>query len=250
MPMDTATCRQQAGRVLSLLDLTSLGEKDTPADIEALCASARGSIGAPAAVCVYPEHVTTACRSLAGTSVRVATVVNFPDGASDPRRVERETLRARGAGADEIDLVLPYRAMLQGHADQARPVVNACREACGDKTVLKLILETGELAKPELIRQACAIGIDAGVDFLKTSTGKVPVNATPEAVTMMLEAIAAAAGRCGIKIAGGVRTLGDAQGYLDLVELHMGADWIDPAHVRIGASSLYAELAAVLSSSS
>jgi deoxyribose-phosphate aldolase len=244
--MDTATRSQQAGRVLSLLDLTSLGENDTPADIEALCGSARSSIGAPAAVCVYSEHVTTACRSLEGTAVRVATVVNFPDGASDPERVERETRRALGAGADEIDLVLPYRALLQGQEDRARLVVKACLEACSVGTVMKLILETGELVSPELIRQACAIGIDAGVDFLKTSTGKVPVNATPEAVTLMLEAIAAADGRCGIKIAGGVRTLDDAQTYLDLVESRMGADWINPAHVRIGASSLYTDLAAAL----
>jgi len=247
--VDTDMRRQQAGRVLSLLDLTSLGESDTPARIEALCASARGAIGAPAAVCVYPEHVTTARRSLAGTAVTVATVVNFPDGASDPRRVERETLRALGAGAEEIDLVLPYRALLLGQAERARLVVDACREACGGATLLKLILETGELGSPENLRQACAIGIEAGVDFLKTSTGKVPVNATPEAVALMLEAIAVDGGRCGIKIAGGVRTLADAQAYLDLVESRMGADWIGPAHVRIGASGLYDELATLLSAS-
>lgn len=245
--MDTVMAEQQAGRVLSLLDLTSLGEKDTPADIEALCLSARSSFGTPAAVCVYPEHVTTARRSLGDAPVRVATVVNFPDGACDPHRVERETLRALGAGADEIDLVLPYRALLQGKLELARLVVDACRGACGGDTVLKLILETGELGTPENILQACAIGIEAGVDFLKTSTGKVPVNATPGAVETMLEAIASAAGRCGIKIAGGIRTLADAQAYLGLVESRMGADWIEPAHVRIGASSLFAELAAVLS---
>jgi len=248
--MDTVKLRRQAARVLSLLDLTSLGEEDTPADIEALCASARSPIGAPAAVCVYPEHVTTARRSLEGTAVRVATVVNFPDGASDPKRVERETLRALGAGADEIDLVLPYRALLQGQADRARLVVDTCRGACGKDTLLKLILESGELENPEKVRQACAIGIEAGVDFLKTSTGKVPVNATPEAVTVMLEAIATAAGRCGIKIAGGIRTLADAQAYLELVESRMGGEWIDPVHVRIGASGLFAELAAVLSAQS
>ena len=247
--MDTVKLRRQAARVLSLLDLTSLGEEDTPADIEALCASARSPIGAPAAVCVYPEHVTTARRSLEGTAVRVATVVNFPDGASDPKRVERETLRALGAGADEIDLVLPYRALLQGQPDRARLVVDACRGACGGGTVLKLILETGELENPEQIRQACAIGIEAGVDFLKTSTGKVPVNATPGAVALMLEAIAADGGRCGVKVAGGIRTLADAQAYLELIESRMGADWIDPAHVRIGASSLYDELATLLSAS-
>jgi deoxyribose-phosphate aldolase len=237
---DAATSRVQAQRLLSLLDLTSLGEYDTPAQIEALCAKANSTLGRPAAVCVYPEHVTTARRCLAGTTVKVATVVNFPDGSDDPHRVERETHRAIAAGADEIDMVLPYRALLAGDLGAARRVVDACRGACGDGVLLKLILETGELAGAERIRQA------ASVDFLKTSTGKVPVNATPAAAALMLDAIAAAGGHGGFKAAGGIRTLDDAMVYVELAEARLGADWINPAHFRIGASALHAELTAIL----
>lgn len=235
-----------AARVLGLLDLTSLGEDDTPARIRTLCTAARSAHGLPAAVCIHPEHITTAREALAGTAVKVATVVNFPDGAADPQRIARETRRAIGAGADEIDMVLPWRALQAGDAARARAGVDACRSACGPGIALKLILETGELGTPVLIRQACELGLDAGVDFLKTSTGKVPVNATPEAAAVMLDAIAARGGRCGFKAAGGIRTLADARVYLTLAQERLGADWIRPARFRIGASALFDALLAEL----
>jgi deoxyribose-phosphate aldolase len=233
-------------RLLPLLDLTSLGEDDTPARIEALCASARSCRVLPAALCVYPEHVTTARRALHGTAMRVATVVNFPDGGSDPDRGARETRRALAAGADEIDLVLPWRSLPAGRPAEAEAVVRACREACGPETTLKLILEAGQLHTPALVNEACRIGLACGVDFLKTSTGKAQVGATPEAAALMLAAIAGGGGRCGFKAAGGIRTLDEAAVYLDLAESRMGADWIDPVHFRIGASALYAQLLAAL----
>lgn len=238
--------RALAQRLLPLLDLTSLGEDDTPDRIDALCASAKTPHGLPAALCVYPEHVTSVRRGLLGTAVKVATVVNFPDGGSDAGRVERETRRALAAGADEIDLVLPWRSLRAGDAAAAVAVVRACRNTCANGMTLKLILETGALGTPELIREACAIGLACGVDFLKTSTGKAPVNAAPEAAALMLDAIAADGGRCGFKAAGGIRTLADAAIYLDLVEARLGRDWITPAHVRIGASTLFADLTAAL----
>ncbi|WEN14535.1 deoxyribose-phosphate aldolase [Rhodanobacter sp. AS-Z3] len=248
MSIDAPSPRALALRLLSLLDLTSLGENDTPAQIEALCASATAAPCLPAAVCLYPEHITTARRCLQGTTVKVATVVNFPDGAGDPARVERETQRALGAGANEIDLVLPYRCLLDGDEACVRTVVRSCRAVCTDGVVLKLILETGVLATPGLIRTACAIGLEEGVDFLKTSTGKVPVNATPAAAAVMLDAIAADGGRCGFKAAGGIRTLADATMYLQMAETRLGAGWSDPAHFRIGASALFGELCTIASS--
>ena len=238
--------RALALRLLPLLDLTSLGEDDSPELIEALCASARTAHGVPAALCVYPEHVTTTRRALRGTTARVATVVNFPDGSSLRGRVVRETRRALAAGADEIDLVLPYRALRRGELGLAESVVADCREACGAGVTLKLILETGELANADMIRQACNIGLAARVDFLKTSTGKVGVNATPAAAAIMLDAIADFGGRCGFKAAGGIRTLADAHTYLELAESRLGADWITPAHFRIGASALFGEITAAL----
>ena len=235
-----------AARILGLLDLTSLGDDDTPVRIRALCTAARGAHRLPAAVCIHPEHVTTARDVLAGTAVRVATVVNFPEGADEPQRIARETRRAIAAGADEIDMVLPWRALLAGDSARARAGVDACRATCGPGIALKLILETGELGTPARIRQACELGLDAGVDFLKTSTGKVPVNATPEAAVVMLDAIAERDGRCGFKAAGGIRAPADARSYLDLAATRLGDDWITPARFRIGASALFDALLAEL----
>lgn len=245
MPATAHQRRELAARLLPLLDLTSLGEDDTPARIEALCASAPTRHGLPAALCVYPEHVTTVRRAMHGKPVKVATVVNFPEGGSDAARAARETRRALAAGADEIDLVLPYDALRRGERALAEAVVRACREACGS-ACLKLIIETGELQTPVLIELACAIGLSASVDFLKTSTGKVAVNATPQTAALMLDAIARDGGRCGFKAAGGIRTIDDAVVYLGLASERLGDDWITPAHFRIGASTLFGELTAAL----
>lgn len=233
-----------ASRLLSLLDLTSLGEDDTPQRIADLCAAALAAPVLPAAVCIYPEHLTTAGAALAGSGIRLATVVNFPDGGSDAQRTAREIRRALAVGADEIDLVLPYRCLIDGDVASAERVVRAGRDACGSAVVLKLILETGELASPELIRRASFLGIEAAVDFLKTSTGKVPVNASIEAAAIMLDVIAESGGHCGFKAAGGVRTPADAARYLALAEQRMGKDWATAAHFRIGASSLFDGLCA------
>lgn len=241
-----ASHRDLALRLLPLLDLTSLGEDDTPAQIAALCATAASAHPGPAAVCVYPEHVTTAQRALGEGTIRVATVVNFPEGEGRPEHIHRETRRALAAGAEEVDLVFDYRAFLRGDVALARDGVIACREACGKDVPLKLILETGVLGESSLIHQASRIGIEAGADFLKTSTGKVAVNATLPAAIAMLDAIEATGGRCGLKVSGGIRTLDDAAPYLALVDARMGPDWATPRHFRIGASALFSALLAAL----
>jgi deoxyribose-phosphate aldolase len=227
-----------AERVLCLLDLTSLGEDDRPEQIEALCTRAHAR-GAVAAVCVYPEHISTARRALQGTTVKIATVVNFPDAGNDALRVARETRRALAAGADEIDVVMPWPAFCRGEIETVRAVLKATRETCSAGQPIKVILETGELATPERIRAASELGIECGMDFLKTSTGKVKVNATLEAAAIMLDVIAAHGGHCGFKAAGGIRTLADAEAYMALARDRLGDAWITPAHFRIGASALY-----------
>lgn len=232
-----------ARRAIPLLDLTSLDEDDTPAKIEALCAAAIGPGGAPAAVCVYPEHIGTARRALAERGlerVAVATVANFPDGSPDVERARRETRRAVAAGADEVDVVLPWRAWLAGDTDTGRRLIAACREASAGR-VLKVILETGELRDAERIRAASLAALDAGADFIKTSTGKVAVNATPGAARIMLEAIRDR-GRGGFKAAGGIRRVAEAAVYLALADEVLGPAWIRPATFRIGASALLGEL--------
>ena len=234
--------RDLALRLLPLLDLTRLGDADTPRQVEALCAAALAGDPAPAAVCIYPEHVTTARHALGEAAIRVATVVNFPEAEGSPLRIQREARRAIAAGADEIDMVFDYQSFLRGEVGRARDGVVACRDACGSDITLKLILETGVLDDAALIRRASEIGIEAGVDFLKTSTGKAAVNATLSAAAAMLDAIEASGGDCGIKISGGLRTLDDAAPYLALVDARMGTDWATANHFRIGASALFTAL--------
>jgi len=233
-----------ARRALAALDLTSLGEDDTPAKVEALCASAAGAGGLPAAVCVYPEYVGTARRALdaqGAGSVRVATVVNFPDGSADADRIERETRRAVAAGADEVDMVLPWRALAAGNEEAVRRCLAAAREAARGR-LLKVILESGALGESSLVRRASELALDAGADFIKTSTGKTDTGATPAAATVMLEAIRDRGGRAGFKASGGVRALADAATYLGLADRLLGPDWATPAHFRIGASGLLGEI--------
>ena len=242
---------ETARRALAALDLTSLGEDDTPAHIESLCAAAAGPGGLPASVCVYPEHIVTARSALDAVgagAVKVATVVNFPDGGDDPERAARETRRAVAAGADEVDMVLPWHVLAAGHAEAAAQVVTACRDASPGR-VLKVILESGSLAEPARVRAASDVALECGADFIKTSTGKVSVGATPAAARVMLESIRDHGGRAGLKVSGGVRTLGDAAAYLQLADTTMGPGWATPAHFRIGASGLLGEIRAALAGS-
>jgi len=234
-----------ARRALALLDLTELGDSAADADVAALCARAKGGAGLPAvaAVCVWPRHVALA-RGLVGT-IPVATVVNFPTGADPLSDVVQETREALAAGADEIDLVLPYRDFLAGDLASAEVMVRTIRAAAKGK-VLKVILETGVYPSLEAIRAAADLAIAAGADFIKTSTGKVKTGATPEAARAMLEAIRDSGRAVGLKPSGGIRTLEDARAYLGLADAIMGPDWATPHSFRFGASGLHGALAAVI----
>jgi len=241
----THDLQRTARQALALMDLTSLNDDDTDLSIESLCRRARTPAGTPAAVCVYPAFVTTARRTLKaldlGGKVRVATVTNFPQGGDDIMAAARESREAVAAGADEVDVVFPWRALLAGDEETGRELVACCHQAAGDAT-LKVILETGELKDPALIRRAAELAIEGGADFLKTSTGKVAINATLEAAEILLEAIKASGRDVGLKVAGGVHTAEDAQAYLALAERIMGPAWITPAHFRFGASDLLDDL--------
>ena len=229
-----------ARRVIALLDLTSLNTDDTDASIEALCRKALTPVGPVAAVCVYPQFVSLARRTLdalGGHSIQVATVCNFPDGDAPLDDVLAQTRKALADGANEIDVVYPYRALIAGDEQRGRDLVAACKALCQGRALLKVILETGEL-NALLIRRASIDAIQAGADFIKTSTGKVKINATPEAADLMLHIIANYNPQVGFKPAGGMRMLGDATVYLWLAERILGADWISPRHLRFGASSL------------
>ena len=234
-----------ARRALACLDLTDLGEFSDDEDVQALCARALASPVQPAAVCVWPKRVAAAVEALAGSKIKVATVINFPAGGEHLNYVMSETEQAGYDGANEIDLVMPYRAFAEGRAVAAERIVRGARAAARARK-MKVILETGLLHEPELIRRAADFAISCGADFLKTSTGKVEIGATPEAVAQMLAAIQATTRDVGLKVSGGVRTLADARLYIEMAVEAKGADWIAPETFRIGASSLMAELQAAL----
>jgi deoxyribose-phosphate aldolase len=239
---------QEAARLaLACLDLTSLNDGDDEAAIESLCRRAVGPHGKVAAVCVWPRFVAQA-RAALPRDVAVAAVANFPDGALDADRALADTRAIVAGGGDEVDLVLPWRTMLAGQAESAAQLVAQVRSACRGQR-LKLIIESGELPTPEAIRQACRIGLEAGVDFLKTSTGKTAHGASPDAARVMLEAIAAhpRAMAVGFKAAGGIRTVADAAGYLALAREVMGVRVLNPARLRFGASGLLTDIERVLS---
>ncbi|RJL46557.1 deoxyribose-phosphate aldolase [Pectobacterium carotovorum] len=241
-----------AQRALALMDLTTLNEDDTDEKVTALCRQANSPAGKTAAICIYPRFIPLAKKILReqGTpDIRIATVTNFPHGNDDVAIAVAETKAAIAYGADEVDVVFPYRALIAGNAQIGFELVQACKAVCQDAHVLlKVIIETGELKQEALIRQASEIAIDAGADFIKTSTGKVPVNATPESAAIMLKAIRdkGVGDRVGFKAAGGVRNAEDAAIYLQLADDIMGAEWATAQHFRFGASSLLASLLTTL----
>jgi deoxyribose-phosphate aldolase len=238
-----------AQRALSLMDLTSLTNSETEDDIRRLCQQAKSPAGETAAICIFPRFVPMAKKILKAQQtpqIKIATVTNFPHGNDDIDIALAETQAAVAYGADEVDLVFPYRALMQGNTDIGFDMVKVCKQACGEFAKLKVIIESGELQSAELIQKASEISINAGADFIKTSTGKVSVSATPEAAKIMLEVIKNKNINVGFKPAGGVRNAEDAAVYLELADSILGTEWADSSHFRFGASSLLNSLLVTL----
>lgn len=239
------TDRRAAARALACLDLTNLDEDCNEIAVRDLCDRARTPAGPVAAVCVWPAFVAQARFALAGSGIRVATVVNFPTGEEDLISVREDVRAALVDGADELDLVVPWAALRDGHAEAVAATVREVHDIALGRPI-KAILETGALSDPALIRAAAAQALAGGAEFLKTSTGKTATGATPEAAAILLEAITAAGGRAGLKVSGGIRTVADAATYLRLCDRIMGPDWATPDRFRIGASGLLTDLLATL----
>lgn len=234
--------RDTARALIACLDLTNLNEDCTEGDVATLCERAPTPEGEVAAICIWPRFVAFARKSLA-PGIRIATVVNFPEGGEDVEATVAETKAAVSDGADEIDMVIAYARVAADPGfvtDQVRRV----KAAAGPARV-KTILETGELGDARLIRSACEAALAGGADFLKTSTGKRPISATPQAAEILLTAIAEAGGTVGFKPAGGVKTFEDAKAYRDLATRICGPDYVVPERFRIGASSVLDDLLAV-----
>lgn len=238
---------------ISMVDLTTLEGADTPGKVKALCAKARHPHQDPpappvAAVCVYPSMVRHARSALGDSEVRVASVATaFPSGQAPLRTRLAEVRAAVGDGAHEIDMVINRGAFLAGDLARVDGEIREVAAACGEAT-LKVILEVGELGTLDAVRGASFLALRAirVGDFIKTSTGKTPVNATLANHQVMIEAIRdhyLATGRAaGMKPAGGIRTAKQALAYLVAVKETLGDAWLENTRYRFGASSLLNDL--------
>lgn len=234
--------------LFSTLDLTTLTPCDTESSVRKFADRVMAFYGDypalanVASICVYPLFVESVGLVVDGSPMRITAVAGgFPASQTFLEVKALEVAMAIESGADEIDIVIPVGKIQEGAYDDAESEIALLREEAGDAT-LKVILESGELCEPNLIYDAAMVAMRAGADFVKTSTGKSAVSATPEAVCVMCGAIkeyhATTGRRVGIKIAGGVRTSEDAVIYYSIVEAILGAEWLTPSYLRIGASSL------------
>lgn len=243
-------------RCFSLMDLTTLKSNDTPASVKKLVGKVNGlrkdfpEYPLPASVCVYPNFASVVSETRADRELHVTTVSGcFPSSQSFLDVKVRECELAVEAGADEIDIVLALNSFLGGDEDAAGDEIRAMRRAidaqaakAGRSVVLKVILETGLLLSPEKIAAASFLAMEAGADFIKTSTGKVEVNATPVAAYVMCECIKkyyeATGKKIGFKAAGGISTAKDAVCYYYIVQTVLGREWLDKSLFRLGVSRL------------
>ena len=238
--------------IISMIDLTTLEGKDTRGKVWALCQKAirpdpsDHDVPHVAAVCVYPSMIAFVKEALQGSAVKVASVATgFPSGQTFIEIKVEETQQAVAAGADEIDMVIDRGAFLSGNYQKVFDEIAEVKEACGPAH-LKVILETGELANYDQVRKASLIAMFAGADFIKTSTGKAPTNATLPVTLVMLEAIRdfehVTGKKIGMKPAGGISNAKLALAYLVLLYETMGPEWMTPDLFRFGASSLLNDL--------
>lgn len=247
----TASKIEALKMALSMCDLTTLEARDTAGKVIQLCNKAMRphetmDLPSVAAVCVYPNMVSIAKKSLEGSKVKVASVATaFPSGMSSLKFKLEETKYAVNQGADEIDMVISRGHFLAGNYNYVFDEIAAVKNACGEAH-LKVILETGELSTLDNVRKASDLAMYAGADFIKTSTGKVQPAATLPVTCVMLEAIRDFYFKenkmIGMKPAGGIATSKLAIQYLVLVRETLGNAWLSPDWFRFGASSLVNDL--------
>ncbi len=247
-------------KAVTCIDLTTLSGDDTRERVQRLCAKARHPVRqdlldamgmgdrsiTTGAVCVYHRFVSTAVEALEGSGIPVAAVSTGFPAVLVPHDVKLREIEASIAdGAKEIDIVITREHVLTGNWQALYDEMRDYREACGEAHV-KAILATGELKTLRNVARASLVCMMAGADFIKTSTGKTAHSASIPAARMMLSVIAMTARPVGLKPSGGIRTLADARGYLDLADAMMGAGWATPQRFRFGASGLYGALVAAI----
>lgn len=254
--VDALSTRENLLTCFSLMDLTTLNGSDTKESVQKLVGKVNDlavrypGYPLPASVCVYPNFAPVVAAARSDAQLHVTTVAGcFPASQSFQEVKVLESRLAVRNGADEVDIVLSLGDFLGGDEQAAFDEIAAIRSAVdeeaaaqGRSAVLKVILETGVLVSPEKIAEASLLAMEAGADFIKTSTGKVSVNATPAAAYVMCEAIRAfneATGRkVGFKAAGGISNAKDAMSYYLIVSTVLGAAWLDKQLFRLGVSRL------------
>ena len=254
--MDGLSTPEVLKQCFSMMDLTTLKTNDTVASVSKLVDKANRltveypDYPLPASICVYPNFASVVRERRCSPALHVTTVAScFPSAQSFLEVKVQECVLAVRGGADEIDIVLALNAFLAGDYDAAareivemKKAIDAEAALAGRKVVLKVILETGLLVTPENIARASFLAMEAGADFIKTSTGKVEVNATPTAAYVMCECIKAfyakTGRRVGFKAAGGISTAKDALLYYYIGSCVLGKDWMDKDHFRFGVSRL------------
>ncbi len=239
-------------QLISFIDLTTLNATDDFQAVQRICDKALQVedkiLGIPkvAAVCVYPQFAEQVSKALKNSSIKTAVVAtSFPSGQTFFEVKKLEVEMAVKAGAEEIDMVISRGKLLSGDDDGVFQEIKAIKSACG-KVHLKVILETGELENLSQVAKASKIAIDAGADFIKTSTGKVKPAATLDAFLVMTDAIKeyyqSTGKMIGIKPAGGISTAEQALSYYKVVKQNLGDKWLNNQYFRIGASSLLQNL--------
>ncbi len=233
----------------SAIDLTSLNATDSDRSInEFVTKAVQFGIDYPhipnvASICVYPSFVDVVGLALGNSGIAITSVgAGFPSSQTFIEVKMLEVAMAAENGADEIDVVITIGEMLEGEYDRMASTLQTLRDELGEDTVLKVIIESGALKTPQLIREASLLAMFSGADFVKTSTGKIDVAATPEAAVTICSAIRdyykKTGRKIGFKAAGGVRNAKDSAFYYTIVEEILGPDWLTPRLFRIGASSL------------
>lgn len=254
--IDNVTSPEVLKNCMALMDLTTLHTEDSPESVKKLVGKVNSFMNdypeypLPASICVFPNLASVVRENLATSDVHVTAVAGcFPTSQSFIEVKVKECEMAVEAGADEIDIVLALNAFMSGDEETARKEIRTIRAAvdeaaakAGRKVTLKVILETGLLVTPENIANASFLAMEEGADFIKTSTGKVSVNATPMAAYIMCESIKAfhekTGRKVGFKAAGGISTSKDADCYHSIVKTILGNDWINKELFRFGVSRL------------
>lgn len=254
--IDNVTSPEVLKNCMALMDLTTLHTEDSPESVKKLVGKVNSFMNdypeypLPASICVFPNLASVVRENLATSDVHVTAVAGcFPTSQSFIEVKVKECEMAVEAGADEIDIVLALNAFMSGDEEAARKEIRTIRAAvdeaaakAGRKVILKVILETGLLVTPENIANASFLAMEEGADFIKTSTGKVSVNATPMAAYIMCESIKAfhekTGRKVGFKAAGGISTSKDAVCYHSIVKTILGNDWINKELFRFGVSRL------------